>query len=265
MRPRLDRREALLLGVEHPRRPAVRQPLVAGQLDDAAVRREVAAEDGQAAGRLQRLVDRDHHRLLRRLHRLVGDLAQRPAVDVRRPDVHEVAPGQLAGHQRNAARVEHVDGDEAAARLEVGDDRRPPGDRVEVVDRERDVQLARDRQQVQHAVGRAAARGDRRRGVLERLARDDLRGPHVVAHQPHDHLAALLGGVALAPVDRRDPVHPGRADAQEVERHRHRVGGVLAAARARPGAGGGLDLVELLGVDLVRRRRRRPPRRRPGS
>ena len=48
-RPRLDRREAVLLGVEDARRAAVEEPLVAGELDDAAVGRERAAQDRDAA------------------------------------------------------------------------------------------------------------------------------------------------------------------------------------------------------------------------
>ncbi len=39
---------------------------------------------------------------------------------------------------------------------------------VEVVDLERDPELARDCEQVQHAVGGAAARGDAGDGVLDR-------------------------------------------------------------------------------------------------
>ena len=48
-RARLDGREAGLLRVEDARRAAVEQPLVAGELDDAALGREVAAEDREPA------------------------------------------------------------------------------------------------------------------------------------------------------------------------------------------------------------------------
>ena len=89
----------------------------------------------------------------------------------------------------------------------------------------------------------AATDGD---GVLDRLAGDDLRGAHVVAHQLHDQPPGLLGRVALARVERGDAVQARRADAQELERHRHRVGGELAAAGARAGAGDVLERVQLL-------------------
>src|SRR5436305_589423 len=47
--PCLDRGEAVLLGVEHARRAAVVQALVSGELHDAAVGREVASQDREAA------------------------------------------------------------------------------------------------------------------------------------------------------------------------------------------------------------------------
>ena len=48
-RARLDGGEAVLLGVEDARRAAVEQPLVAGELDDAALGRELAAQDRKPA------------------------------------------------------------------------------------------------------------------------------------------------------------------------------------------------------------------------
>ena len=149
---------------------------MARQLDDAAARRQVSAQDREPAGRLERLLDRHHHRLAGRLHHLIRDLAQRPAVDRHRTRMDQLPLGQLSGHQRDATGVEDVGRDVLPARLQTGHDRRPGRDRVEVVDRERNAQLARDRQQMQHAIGRAAGRGNRRGRVLERLPRHDLRG-----------------------------------------------------------------------------------------
>ena len=54
-----DRVVAGRLRVEHPGRAAMLAALVAGQLDDAAVGRERAVEDGQAAVRLERGLDRE--------------------------------------------------------------------------------------------------------------------------------------------------------------------------------------------------------------
>ena len=66
-RARLDRREAVLLGVEHARGAAVVRALVARELDDAALGREVAVEDREAAGRLDRVLDRHDDLLAGRL------------------------------------------------------------------------------------------------------------------------------------------------------------------------------------------------------
>ena len=225
---------------------------MAGQLDDAALRREVAAQDGEPAGRLERGLDRHDDGLPRGLDDVLGDLAQRAAVDVAGAGVHQVALDKLAGDERHAARVEHVGGDVLASRLQAGHDRRAGGDLVELVDRERDAQLPGDRQQMQDAVRRPARGGHGRGRVLDRVAGDDLRRSHVVAQELHGQAAALLGGVALAAVERRDAVQTGRADAEKVERRGHRVGRELAAAGA--GAGQAVDSTSCSSarVDLAR-------------
>ena len=67
IRPSSTAWSASLLALEDARRPAVGHPLVPGDLHDAALGREVAPEDHQPARLLQRLVDRPHHVLPRRL------------------------------------------------------------------------------------------------------------------------------------------------------------------------------------------------------
>ena len=165
------------LGVEHAGRAAVLAALVAGQLDDAAVRRERAVEDGQPAVRLERRLERVDDLLAGRLDDVGGDLGDRPAVDGRRVAVEEPGPlEQLAHDQRDAARLVHVERGVAAARPHVGDERGPVGDGPELVDVERDPELVGDREQMQHAVGRAAGGGHAGDPVLERLAGHDVHG-----------------------------------------------------------------------------------------
>ena len=106
--------------------------------------------------------------------------------------------------------------------------------------------LAGDREQVEHAVRRAAGAGDRGDRVLERVARQDLRRPDVVADELHHELARLARRLGLRRVRRRDAGEAARADAEEVDHDRHRVGGELAAARAGAGAGDRLERVHLL-------------------
>ena len=165
-----DRVVAGRLRVEDAGRSAVLAALVAGELDHAAVGRQRAVQDRQAAGRLERRLERDDDLLAGRLDGVRRDLGDRPAVDGRRVAVEEPGPlEQLAHDQGDAAGLVHVGRGVAAARLHVGDDRRPVGDGAELVDVERDAELVGDRQQVEDAVGRAAGRGDAGDPVLERL------------------------------------------------------------------------------------------------
>ena len=62
--------------------------------------------------------------------------------------------------------------------------------------------LVRDREQVQHRVGRAAERHRDRDRVLERLLRHDLARPEVELEQAHDRPARLVREVVAAAVDR---------------------------------------------------------------
>ena len=88
---------------------------------------------------------------------------------------------ELARDEADASGPVDVRRVEPAPRLQVGDDRRRARDAVEVVDREVDAELARDRDEVEDAVRRAARAGDRGGSVLDRLARHDLRGPEVAS------------------------------------------------------------------------------------
>ena len=65
------------LALEDARRAAVVAALVAGELDDAALGREVAAQDRDPAGLLDRVVERADDFLAGRLVGLVGVLADR--------------------------------------------------------------------------------------------------------------------------------------------------------------------------------------------
>ena len=138
----------------------------------------------------------------------------------------------------------------AAPRLHVREHRRARGDLVEVIDRERDAELPGDRKQVQDAVRRTARRDDRRGSVLDRVPRDDLRRPDVAAHEIHDDAPAFSGSVDLIRRERGDAVEPGRAEPDELEHRRHRVGGELTAAGTRAGARGGLQLVQIFLAEL---------------
>src|SRR5215831_210144 len=92
-------------------------------------------------------------------------------------------------HDAGSPGVAEVDRGESPTRLQPGPERRAPAHAIEIVDRERDVDLAREREQVEDGVRRAAARrhaGDR---VLEGGARRDLARAETASQHVHDEAA----------------------------------------------------------------------------
>ena len=240
------------LGVEHPSGPSVMTPLMAGQLDNAAIGGQGAAQDRKSADRLEWPLDGHDDLLAGRLANRRGNLRNRATVDRRGVAVQEVALEQLAHDQRDAAGVVHVGGREPAPRRHVGDDRGPVGDLAELVDVERNPELMGDRQEVEDAVGRAARRGDRGNRIVDGRPRNDRGRPDVVTHEGHRQLAARSCGIVFGGILGRNTVEPSGRDAQEFEGRAHRVRGELSAAGSRAGTGRVLDLVQLFQADLPR-------------
>ena len=134
----------------------------------------------------------------------------------------------------------------AAAGLQIADIGRALADLAESVQVEIDARFVGDRRQMQPAIGRTAGGGDHGRGVLDRLAGDDVARANVAAQQFHDRLTRGLGiGVARV-VGRRGAGRAGQREADRLGDAGHRVGGEEAAARAGRGAGGAFELVQLL-------------------
>ena len=125
---------------------------------------------GDPAAGLEWRLDRHDDALAVGLVDTFGDLGERAAVDRRHARVDEGALAELTRHQADAPGAEDVGRVVPAPRLHVGDDRRRGRDAIEVVDREVDAELACDRDEMEDAVRRAARAGDRRRGVLDRIA-----------------------------------------------------------------------------------------------
>ena len=125
-------------------------------------------------------------------------------------------------------------------------------DLLDLVNREGDSGFAGECQRVQNAVGAAAARRNRRDRVDQRLFGDDFARTDVRFDHLEDQFARVDRDAILVLVHCRDVRHPHRADAQDFGDHRHRVGGVLPAARARSRTSHVLDLPKLLQRDLPR-------------
>src|SRR5262249_25196019 len=163
----------------------VRHP---GNLNDRAVRREVASEPDDAAGGGERLVGgMDHVLVLVPLHPLevLGDRTPRhgDAVTVNVPVV-EKRPHQ----EGNAASFEHVFGDITATRLQIRDIWSLFKDFRDIEEIELQPAFVRDRRQVQRRIGRAAGRRHHRGRVLERLAGDDVTWADARLDQVEDFL-----------------------------------------------------------------------------
>ena len=105
--------------------------------------------------------------------------------------------------------------------------------------------------EVQDGVGGAASGSDGGNGVFNGLAGDDVARAHVAIQQVHYQAASLKGGIRFAAIHGGHDVGAGWADAQEVERGGHGVGGELAAASASAGAGSVLDFHQFVGAELA--------------
>ena len=158
---------------------------------------------------------------------------------------------EFAGHQRQAAGLEYVGGDVVPPRLEVGQDGDAGGDAVEVLQLQVHAGLVGDGHEVEDGVGGAASGSDGGNGVLDGLAGDDVARADVAIEQVHHEAAGFEGGVRFAAVHGGHDVGAGWADAQEVERGGHGVGGELAAAGAGAGAGGVFDFHQFVGGELA--------------
>ena len=147
-------------------------------------------------------------------------------------------PGACATSARAAGRVQ-VGRDEAAARLEVGEQRR------RVADRGRS-RRARARTPASRAIASRCSTALVEPPVAattaiafsSAVAGHDVARPHAALQQVHRPArrparrpSSLLG------IDRRDAAAAHRREAEELADHRHRVGGELAAAGAGAGAG----------------------------
>ena len=116
-----------------------------GELHDAAFGRKVPAEDREAACRGEQGLDRTATSSLPARRRPRRPL-QGAAVHVRRLAVDETCLHELSCDERDTAGFVHVGCDERPPG-EARDDRSPRGDSIEVVELERDPDLACDREQ----------------------------------------------------------------------------------------------------------------------
>src|SRR6516162_3196892 len=184
----VDRLEGVLLAVKAQCRTAEAQIRHTGDFDDRPLRREVAREHPQPAGRRQRRQGRPYHVLPWAHDDIAQILGDGLAGDGHAIAMQIAAVEQCLHQHRHAANVVQVLHYIAAAGLQIANIRRALADLAESVQVEIDARLVGDRRDVQPAIGRAAGSGDDGRGVLNRLAGDDVAGADVLPQQFHDRM-----------------------------------------------------------------------------
>ena len=185
------------------------------------------------AARQHGVLDRLNHLLSGRERRRVGEvLGERLSCDRHAVTVQESALEQVLHQGRRSAHAMKIFLDILTARLQVGQQRHAVAGALEVVQRQRDVRCFCDRHQVEHRVGGSPQRHDHRQRVLERLAREDVERLEIALEQGAHGRPGTTALLRLPWVLRRERRAVRQRQSERLNRHRHRVGGVHAAARA---------------------------------
>ena len=158
---------------------------------------------------------------------------------------------QFVHHRRQPAGAIIFFAEIFARRLHVDEERHVVADRLPVLDRELDADMARDRDEVNGRVGRAA---DRRAGddrVLECGAGENVGGLEILAHDLDRAPAGFVGDLPALAIGRRNRGAAGQRHAERLGHGVHGRGGAHGVAMADRRRRGGDDVDELLVVDLA--------------
>ena len=154
-------------------------------------------------------------------------------------------------HRRHAAGAMEFLAEVFAGRHAVHQQRDLVANAVPVADVEFDADVARNRIDVRRAVGRAADRGRQHDGVLERLARHNLRRAQVFVHHIDDAAAGLVGHLRALAVRRGNGCAAGQRHAESFGEAVHRQRGTHAVAMADRRCGAGDHFQEFVVVDAA--------------
>ncbi len=179
-------------------------------------------------------------------------LGERLACDCEAVSVKRTVRKEISKDGWRAADLVQILHHVLSARLQVREKRHTIADGLKVVDRQRNIDRAGHRNQVQNRVGRAAERHDRHHGVFKGLARHDVARLDVLFQQELDRLSRTQAFLLLLRVFRGGRGAVGQRHAHRLDRRCHGVGGVHATASARAGAGVLDDVEPLALVDRVR-------------
>ena len=244
---RHDRIHGLALGVEHTRRAGDFGRFQSGDLGHTAFGRQVAFQNREMPLFVHRIVPLPDHILIgariswyfgqRLFHGLTGD---GHAVTVQQAVVQ-----QHFQHLRHTACTVKIHRHVAPRRFQVAQHRYFLAHALKIVDGPFDVRGMRHRQIVQYGVGGTAGGHDQRHGVFYRFAGDDVERLDVHFDGVDQHARGFCRGVCLLGIGGSHLRRAQHAHAQRLERARHGVGGVHAAAGAYRRAGIFFDADEI--------------------
>ena len=208
-------------------------------LGDAGVGREVAAQDSDAAGVAERVIERVVDQTGRRVQVLVAVDILREGV---RGDGHDVGlehGAQVLHQTRHAAVLVEVYDAVLAGRVHARQLRRGVGQAVELVEHlDAELSLVGDGGQVHDGVGRAAHGQTCLDGVADGAVGDDLAGGDVLLDQLHDLDAGFLCLHHADGGGRRGGAAVRQGHAERFREGAHGVRGAKVGARAAARAGG---------------------------
>ena len=219
-----------------------------------ALRGDIALEDGEPARRGIGIVHRADDLLVQHAG-VFHPFMLRNARNGHRGAVEQARLFELLYDGGDAARLVQILDIVLARGRELADVRHLFAHFVESVDGKvffAHAHLVRQRQKVQHAVGRGADGVVHRHGVADRCGGQDIGGTYVLFHGVHHRFARLLREHDAAGVNHRDGAVAG-------QRHTQSLGEAVEAVRrehpragAAGGAGRALVFVQFRRVDLAR-------------
>ena len=166
------------------------ETFVAADLGHASLRREIAVQNDQSARGLQRMAHRSDDLLSRSFFRSVSFFRECASGDRKSRAIGAMAIQQAFGDERNASGLIDVGGYESSCRLQVSKQRSAFADFLEIVHHQSEAGLARNRQQVQHRIGRSASAGHARDRILKSRADQNVFRTQATLEQIQNNLSA---------------------------------------------------------------------------
>src|SRR6266513_3873919 len=128
--------------------------------------------------------------LSRRFFRSVGFFRECASRDGESRAIGAMAVEQTFGDKWNAARLVYVGGHESSCRLQVGKQWSAFAAFLEIIHHQRDSGFARNRQQVQHCIGRAASASHARDRILKCRTGQNVFRTHAALEHIKNYLSA---------------------------------------------------------------------------